>query len=276
MIAAMIDVESLEVSKYFVAAAASTLTRETPLALVKNPDEEDGIFFIGEENGEFEDADVEPGGKFNLCAWGRWFIGWWTILPSFDTQTGLFTYAVLQGDGLSVKNVSIEFPGWEMRTETFFQIRWLWTLVWVSVISNSSSFGGLVDICVGVKQSAFRYAYPRHFGDIRKKHVVVPPDPHLPCAPHKAELTATSNPTCIFYGAVLHYYNISKGSNTCVTNNSCPWPLPLVVCWLLLMGVLCFSHTVAFRFGHAKNLAYNKADIAITLLLIKAYVSSPF
>lgn len=59
MIAAKIDTSLLEVSKYFVAAAASNLTKEQAFAMVTDPDVEDGVFLIGKQDGDFEE-DEEP------------------------------------------------------------------------------------------------------------------------------------------------------------------------------------------------------------------------
>ncbi|CAM9564168.1 unnamed protein product, partial [Ascophyllum nodosum] len=60
MIAAKIDIDTLEVVKYFNAPAASNLTKEWPLAMVKVDDVDDGVYLIGYEDGDFEDEDVEP------------------------------------------------------------------------------------------------------------------------------------------------------------------------------------------------------------------------
>ena len=63
MIAAKIDIDTLEVVKYFNAPAASNLTKEWPLAMVKVDDVDDGVYLIGYEDGDFEDEDVEPDGE---------------------------------------------------------------------------------------------------------------------------------------------------------------------------------------------------------------------
>eukprot|EP00903_Cladosiphon_okamuranus_P009896 g9398.t1 len=62
MIAAKIDPNDLEVTKYFVAPAITNLTREQPYAMVKDPDVVDGVFLIGAQDGDFgdEDAEIEP------------------------------------------------------------------------------------------------------------------------------------------------------------------------------------------------------------------------
>lgn len=60
MIAAKIDPVEMEVSKYFVAAAASNETREDALSMVKDPDVVDGVFLVGKQDGNFLDEDVEP------------------------------------------------------------------------------------------------------------------------------------------------------------------------------------------------------------------------
>lgn len=62
MVAAKIDPDDLEVTKYFVAAAASTETREQPFAMVKDPDVTDGVFLVGRQDGDFGDAtaEIEP------------------------------------------------------------------------------------------------------------------------------------------------------------------------------------------------------------------------
>lgn len=64
--AAKIDISGTtpEVSKYFVAAAASNLTEERAFAMVKDPDVEDGVFLIGQQDGDFdEDEEPETDGK---------------------------------------------------------------------------------------------------------------------------------------------------------------------------------------------------------------------
>lgn len=63
MIAAKIDTDLLEVVKYFTATAASNETREQPWAMVKDDNEDDGVFLIGYEDGDFEDEDVDPDGE---------------------------------------------------------------------------------------------------------------------------------------------------------------------------------------------------------------------
>lgn len=60
MIAAKIDPDELEVTKYFVAPAASTETREQPMAMVKDPNVVDGVYLIGKQDGDFGDEDVVP------------------------------------------------------------------------------------------------------------------------------------------------------------------------------------------------------------------------
>ncbi|CAN0145917.1 unnamed protein product [Pylaiella littoralis] len=60
MVAAKIDPDDLEVSKYYVAAAATNLTREEAFAMVKDPDVTDGVFLIGAQDGVFDDEDFEP------------------------------------------------------------------------------------------------------------------------------------------------------------------------------------------------------------------------
>lgn len=60
MIAAKIDPDDLEVSKYFVAPGAINTTREQPLAMVLDPDVEDGVFLIGIQDGDYFDEDVVP------------------------------------------------------------------------------------------------------------------------------------------------------------------------------------------------------------------------
>lgn len=63
MVAAKIDTDLLEVVKYFTATAASNATREQPWTMVKDDNEDDGVFLIGYEDGDFEDEDVDPDGK---------------------------------------------------------------------------------------------------------------------------------------------------------------------------------------------------------------------
>ncbi|CAN0081115.1 unnamed protein product, partial [Sphacelaria rigidula] len=68
MVAAKIDISGTtpEVSKYFVAAAASNLTEERAFAMVKDPDVEDGVFLIGQQDGDFdEDEEPETDGSVN-------------------------------------------------------------------------------------------------------------------------------------------------------------------------------------------------------------------
>lgn len=62
MIAAKIDTDELEVIKYFTAVAATNLTREDALAMVTDESVDDGVFFIGHQDGDFEDEDFEPEG----------------------------------------------------------------------------------------------------------------------------------------------------------------------------------------------------------------------
>lgn len=62
MIAAKIDIDDLEVVKYFVVSPESNLTDERPLAMVKDPEVDDGVYLLGWENGEFEDV-VEVDGE---------------------------------------------------------------------------------------------------------------------------------------------------------------------------------------------------------------------
>lgn len=65
-IAAKIDIDDtddIEVSKYFVAAAASNQTREQPFSIVKDPDVADGVYLLGQQDGDFEDEDFEIDGE---------------------------------------------------------------------------------------------------------------------------------------------------------------------------------------------------------------------
>ncbi|CAM9435239.1 unnamed protein product, partial [Laminaria digitata] len=60
MIAAMVDTEKLEVSKYYVATPENADTRQDPYALVKVDDEPLGVYMIGINDGEWgEDSDPE-------------------------------------------------------------------------------------------------------------------------------------------------------------------------------------------------------------------------
>lgn len=66
MIAAKLNVtdpDQLEVSKYFVGAAASNMTQERALTMTKDPDVADGVFLIGQENGDFEDENAVSEGE---------------------------------------------------------------------------------------------------------------------------------------------------------------------------------------------------------------------
>lgn len=65
-VAAKIDItdpDNIEVSKYFVAAAASNETREQPYSIVKDPNEDDAVYLLGDQTGNFEDEDVEDDGE---------------------------------------------------------------------------------------------------------------------------------------------------------------------------------------------------------------------
>ena len=86
----MVGTEELEVVKYFVAAADNTETRERPYAMVKDENEELGIYMIGITDGEWGDEDSDPEGKilgprcnfhgiivfpWDLFPWGRMILG---------------------------------------------------------------------------------------------------------------------------------------------------------------------------------------------------------
>lgn len=65
-VAAKIDIddpEDIEVSRYFVAAAASNETREQPFSIIKDTDAEDGVYLIGQQDGIFDEEDSEGGGE---------------------------------------------------------------------------------------------------------------------------------------------------------------------------------------------------------------------
>ncbi|CBN77532.1 expressed unknown protein [Ectocarpus siliculosus] len=112
-VAAKIDIddpEDIEVSKYFVAAAASNETREQPFSIVKDTDVADGVFLIGQQDGIFDGEDSEGGDPLNYLVLkvelevlpekeddddddGRDFPYWYIGVPLFAGGIALFVVA---------------------------------------------------------------------------------------------------------------------------------------------------------------------------------------
>ncbi|CAB1121262.1 unnamed protein product [Ectocarpus sp. CCAP 1310/34] len=111
-VAAKLDIEDpddIEVSKYFVAAAASNETREQPFSIIKDTDTVDGVFLIGQQDGVFDEGDSEGGDPLNYLVLkvelevlpeaeeeeeeGRDFPYWYIEVPLFAGGIALFAVA---------------------------------------------------------------------------------------------------------------------------------------------------------------------------------------